>query len=167
MKTRKMAMPLLLPILVFGFICLLPAAAALAQEPATPPSVEIREDFSDDELKSFVKANEKVAAIQIESEQKMIKIIEDEGLTVDRFNELLQLQRDPAKTAEEASPEELTSFNNAAQVIIDENVKIEKQMSASIEEEGIDIETYKEIMLAYQHNPKIQNRVNKLVNGDN
>ena len=95
-------------LLLFGFICLLPAVQVFAQEPAPQPSVEVREDFSDDELKSFVKANEKVMAIQIESEQKMIKAIEDEGLTVNRFNEILEDQRDPSRgneTSVENRPE--------------------------------------------------------------
>lgn len=126
----------------------------------------MREDFSDNELKSFVKANEKVTVIQMEAEQKMIKAIEGEGLTVERFNQILEQQRDPSR-ASETSVEELQSFNNAAQVILEENTRIEKEMTSSIEEEGIDIETYKQIMVAYQQNPDVQSRVNKFVENDN
>jgi hypothetical protein len=177
MKTRKNANRVLAFLLV-AFVCLLPAATVGAQEtdqqerdqevsPTPEPSIEMREDFSDNELKSFVKANEKVTVIQIEAEQKMIKAIEDEGLSIERFNDILEQQRDPSRASGEPSAEELQSFNKAAQVILDENAKIEKQMTTSIEEEGIDIETYKQIMLAYQQNPDIQNRVNKMVNGEN
>lgn len=141
-------------------------AAILAQDTATrEPSVAIREDFSDDELKSFVKANEKVSAIQMQAEQKMIRAIEDEGLSVERFHEILEQQRDPSRTSE-TSMDELESFNNAAQVILEENERIEKQMTTSIEEEGIDVETYKQIMLAYQQSPAVQDRVNGLISGD-
>ena len=152
-------------LILFCLMCLLPASAALAQDPAESPSIQLREDFSDDELKSFVQANERVVAIQLEGEQKMIKAIEQEGLTVDRFHEILEQQRDPQRGTETSS-EELKSFNNAAQSILKENEELEKQMSASIEEEGIDIETYKQIMVAYQQNPGIQSRVNKMVNGE-
>lgn len=140
---------------------------ASAQDTVPQPSNELRADFSDDELKSFVKANEKVMAIQMEGEQKMIKAIEDEGLTLDRFNQILEEQRDPQRGESATSPDELKSFNSAAQVILEENARVEKEMSITIEEEGIDIETYKQIMLAYQQNPTIQNRVNKMVNGEN
>lgn len=156
-------------LLLFAFFCFLPLAAVWAQEPQEPvqqPSVEMREDFSDDELKSFVKANEKVMVIQMEAEQTMIKAIEDEGLSVERFNEILEQQRDPSR-ASETSSEELESFNNAAQVILEENARIEKKMTSSIEDEGIDIETYKQIMVAYQQSPDVQTRVNNLVNTDN
>lgn len=150
---------------LFCVIMLLPAAAVWAQEPAAAPSVQIREDFSDDELQSFVDANEKVSAIQMEGEQQMIKAIEEEGLSVERFHEILEQQRDPQK-ATETSPEELKSFNSAAQVILQENKKLEQKMTSSIEEAGINIETYQQIMLAYQQSPAIQERVTKMVNNE-
>lgn len=194
MKSKQIVKPFFV-IWVACFICLLPASKVLAQQPETQPprteqpepgfetqqqqteqqesqqpetqpSIQLRNDFSDTELKSFVKVNEKVTVIQKESEQKMIKAIEDKGLTVNRFNEILELQRDPQKKTD-ASQEELTSFNSAAQVIIEENQKLEKQMTTSIEEEGMDIDTYKEIMIAYQQNPTIQSKINKLIGGDN
>lgn len=132
------------------------------------PSVQMRQNFSDDELKSFVKANEKVMAIQMEGEQMMIKAIEGEGLSVDRFHEILEQQRDPQRaTDSSATEEELASFNNAAQTILQENERLEQRMATSIEEEGIDIDTYKQIMLAYQQNPDVQNRVNKMLSEEN
>lgn len=156
------------PVFFLALIGLFSVTAVWAQDsiPPSQPSTEMREDFSDNELESFVRANEKVMAIQTEGEQKMIKAIEGEGLTLDRFNQILEQQRDPQRGTE-TSPEELASFNNAAQVILQENARIEEQMTSTIEEQGIDIETYKQIMLAYQQSPTIQNRVNKLVKGDN
>lgn len=153
------------PILV-GFVLVLTAlssAAVWGQDTVPQPSTSMREDFSDDELQSFVKANEKVMAIQLEGEEKMIKAIEDEGLTLDRFNQILEQQRDPQRGTE-TSQEELQSFNNAAQQILQENARIEKEMETSIQEQGIDVETYKQIMLSYQQSPVIHDRVNKMVN---
>lgn len=167
MKTRQSASPVL-SIALLVFLLAVPLTAAWAQEPAQQqqPSVEMREDFSDNELKSFVRANEKVTVIQMEAEQKMIKAIEDEGLSVERFNQILEQQRDPSR-ASEASAEELQSFNNAAQVILEENTRIEKEMTSSIEEQGIDIETYKQIMIAYQQSPEVQGRVNAFIENGN
>lgn len=148
--------------IIAGFICFAP----WAKDSVAQPSTEMREDFSDDELQSFLKANEKVMTIQLEAEEKMINAIEGEGLTLDRFNQILEEQRDPQRGVE-TSPEELKSFNNAAEAILQENDRVEKQMTTSIEAEGIDIETYKQIMLAYQQDPDVQGRVNKMVNGEN
>lgn len=147
--------------LLFLF-ALLPAATLLAQDPSAQPSVEIRDDFSDDELKSFVKASKRITAIQMETEQKMVQAIENEGLTVDRFHQILEEQRNP-QGATQTSVEELKSFNNAAQTIIQVNRKIEQQMAASVEEAGINIERYNQIMVAYQQSPAIQSRVDKFL----
>jgi hypothetical protein len=155
-----------LPALLLAFIFLAPLVQLRAQETSSEPSVTFREDFSDKELKSFVKANEAVMAIQQESEQKMVDAIEGEGLTVERFHEILQSQRDPG-SATEASAEELGSFNKAAQVIIEESRKAEEKMETSIKHEGIDIDTYKEIMLAYKQSPDVQSKINKMVSSDN
>ena len=97
MKARKISNPVL-ACLLLCLTCLICTATVSAQQtdeqavPGQPPSIEMREDFSDGELKSFVKANEKVTVIQMEAEQKMIKAIEDEGLSVERFNAIGILQ---------------------------------------------------------------------------
>lgn len=167
MKSTKVGVPVMLGWLLIGLICFIPLTATWAQDSVPQPSTSIREDFSDDELKSFVQANEKVMAIQVEAEQNMIKAIENEGLTVDRFHQILEQQRDPQRGTEtETSEEELKSFNNAAQVILQENAKVEAEMTTTIEDQGIDIETYKQIMLAYQQSPAVQSRVNGLVKGE-
>ena len=146
-------------------LTLLCSAAVIAQDTTRQPSTAMREDFSDAELTSFVKVNEKVMQIQVEGEQKMIKAIQDEGLTVERFNQILEEQRDPQRGGETSS-EELSSFNNAAQQILQENARLEQQMETSIKEEGIDVETYKQILLAYQQIPDIKDRVNRMVKRD-
>jgi hypothetical protein len=161
MKTQQRN-PALYILLLIGVFCAASQVSVFAQEPAEPAAPQIRDDFSDDELTSFVKASKKITSIQMATEQKMIKAIENEGLTVDRFHQILEQQRN-ATSATETSPQELTSFNNAAQAIIEENRKVEQDMAASIEEEGIDIETYNQIMVAYQQNPGIQKKVDALL----
>ncbi|HLT79993.1 MAG TPA: DUF4168 domain-containing protein [Cyclobacteriaceae bacterium] len=138
------------------------------QQPApqnpTGPQVDVREDYSDAELESFVNANEKVASIQQETEEKIIGKIEENGLTVDRFNQILQSQQDPSmKESVQATAEELAAFNTVAQSIVDENQKVRKQIESSIQEEGLNLATYEEMMVAYQYSPKVQERVHKLL----
>ena len=161
MKTQQLN-PALCILVLIGIFCGSPEVSVFAQEPAEPAAPQVRDDFSDDELKSFVKASKKITSIQMETEQKMIKAIENEGLTVDRFHQILEQQRN-ATSGTETSAAELKSFNNAAQAIIQENRKVEQQMTASIEDEGIDIETYNQIMVAYQQNPGIQRKVDNLL----
>jgi hypothetical protein len=132
--------------------------------PQQPASQALREDYSDAELKSFVNANKRVASIQEETEQKIIGQIEQNGLTVDRFNEILAGQQNPSKKDSiQASSEELAAFNQIAQSIVSENEKVKDRIETSIEEEGINIDTYEAIMVAYQFSPKVQQRIHKLL----
>ena len=132
--------------------------------PQQPASPALREDYSDAELKSFVNANKRVASIQEETEQKIIDQIEEKGLTVDRFNEILAGQQNPSKKDSiPASSGELAAFNQIAQSIVSENEKVRDRIEASIEEEGINIDTYEAIMVAYQFSPKVQQRIHKLL----
>lgn len=123
---------------------------------------EVKEDFKDKELESFVKANQKVNAIQAEGETKMMQAIDESDLTVDRFNEILAAQQDPQRN-NDATAEEMSSFNNVAQEIIKERQEMEVKMTQTIEEEGIDLDTYNMIMYAYQQSPEVQKRVNDLL----
>lgn len=122
----------------------------------------MKEDFKDKELESFVKANQKVNAIQAEGETKMMQAIDESDLTVDRFNEILAAQQDPQRN-NDATAEEMSSFNNVAQEIIKERQEMEVKMTQTIEEEGIDLDTYNMIMYAYQQSPEVQKRVNDLL----
>lgn len=140
--------------LIFIAVC---SSVSLAQE-----TTQVREDFSKDELKSFVDAYEEVQGIQQESEQQVINAIENGNLSKERFNEILAQQQDPGKKSD-ATAEEMTAFNSAAQAIIKERQKVEKQMVDAIEEEGIDINTYQEIMIAYQQSPKVQKKINQIL----
>lgn len=151
-KTKKFTLSL---IAIFFFTV---GSTALAQV----PQQELREDFKDKELESFVKASQKVNQIQAEGEAKMVKAIEEEGLTLDRFNEILTNQQNPQKE-DDATSEELSSFNNAAQVIMQERQAMQIKMATSIEEEGIDMDTYNMIMYAYQQSPKVQQRIDDLL----
>jgi len=95
------------------------AGVAMAQQPAAQPNAPMNvptPDYSDAQLKRFVSASEKVAMISQEytpklqssndeaaqkkmfeeADQKMVKAVHDEGMTVDQFNGINQsLQQDP------------------------------------------------------------------------
>lgn len=94
--------------------------AAMAQQSATQPGASTMTtptpDYSDAQLERFLSASEKVAMISQEytpklqaspdeetkqkvfqeADQKMVKAVQDEGMTVDQFNGINQsLQQDP------------------------------------------------------------------------
>lgn len=123
---------------------------------------ELREDFTEDELETFVETSGSVTEIYAESEKKIVGTIQDEGLTVERFNEIIAQQQDPAAEVD-ATQEELTAMNSAAQVIMKERQKIQTEVTEVITKNGLDVKTYQEIMFAYQQSPTIKQKIDAMM----
>ncbi|HET8861057.1 DUF4168 domain-containing protein [Marivirga sp.] len=92
---------------------------------------KVATNYSDEDNQTFVRANLDITKVQQEAEKEVTKIIEDNGLKVDRFNDIVAIQQ--GKSDEEASPEELKSFNAAAQKIMTTNQQTQMKMVAKME----------------------------------
>jgi hypothetical protein len=133
------------------------------QEYGHNPQLEVREDFSDQELEQFIEANKNAIVVQQGAEQKMIQAIQDEGLDINTFNEILTSKQNPNYESQ-ASPEDHNKFDHAVEEVVKIQEEMMTEMESAIEEAGITIETYEEILIAYQQNPKVQEKVNELLN---
>ena len=136
-------------------------AVATAQLPGQPQQ-EVKEDFSKEELEQFVDANKVVADVQRSSEEKMVKAIEEEGLEVQQFNEILTTQQNPEAEAE-VSDDDLNKFNKAVEKVMKVQQDMQTDLQKAIEESGITVQKYDQILIAYQQSPKVQEEVNKIL----
>lgn len=141
-------------------LCLLFSLNAMAQQ-TTPPQQQPVEDFKEEELKQFAHAAGKVMVIQQETEQKMMKVLEEENIEVDKFNEILMAQQsqDPELAASE---EEMESFNKASEKMMEIQNEVQGEMVKAIQEEGLEPEKYEQIMLAYQSSPEVKAKIDAL-----
>lgn len=134
----------------------------LAHAQISSPQIPVKENFKAEEIQSFIKANQKVVYLEKTSEDEMIKAMREEGFTVERFNEIAAAQQTPEKQVK-IEQEEIQSFNNVIQKVADISKSTENKMSASIEEEGLDVVTYQQIVLAYQNSAKVKHEVDALL----
>jgi len=134
----------------------------LAHAQISSPQIPVKENFKAEEIQSFIKANQKVVYLEKTSEDEMIKAMREEGFTVERFNEIAAAQQTPEKQVK-IEQEEIQSFNNVIQKVADISKNTENKMSASIEEEGLDVVTYQQIVLAYQNSAKVKHEVDALL----
>ena len=123
---------------------------------------QIREDYSEKELQTFVDANKEVAQIQNAAEQEMISAIEEHKLDVKVFNEILMAKQNP-NAEPEASEEQLTKFDQAIGDVMQIQQKTENKMQKAIQDAGMNVEEYQQIMMAYQQSPEVQQKVNELI----
>src|SRR5690606_9261097 len=96
------------------------ASVAVAQEPvqqAPLQTQEVKEDFEEEELNCFLNASSKINEIQMEAQGEMMKIVEDEGLSVEKFNQIAEAQQAPDSSATQPDPGEVESFQKAAEKI--------------------------------------------------
>ncbi|WP_266204555.1 DUF4168 domain-containing protein [Pontibacter kalidii] len=150
---------------VMATMCL--GSAANAQEAAATPDgaaqEQAQQQYSEEDLQKFVEANTSVTDIQQTSRDTVVAVIEENSLTLERFNELAKAHR--AKKLEEVAenPEEIAAFSNAAQAVVKLQPETKEKIEAAVQEHGLTMEKYNALMKAYKENPEVQNQVRKIV----
>ncbi len=127
------------------------------------PVKGIADDFSDSELEGFANAVVQIMSIQQQGQQQMMGKIEEADMTVERFNEITIQVQEMGVDQVEMAEEEAEVFIMLSEEIEQIQIDLEEIMIGAIEEEGITIEKYEEIMTAYQQNPELQQRVQQLL----
>ncbi|PRY08838.1 uncharacterized protein DUF4168 [Pontibacter ummariensis] len=122
--------------------------------------------FSEEELEKFVEANTKVTEIQKEGREGIVAAIEEQKLTVDRFNELAKAHR--AQKLEEVAenPEEISAFSNAAQNVVKLQPETRDKIQQAIVDSGLTKEKYDTIMQAYESDPEVQVQIRRIVHAE-
>lgn len=138
------------------------SAGVMAQVPMQgDQQQQVNTDFSEEELEDFVDVYVKASEIQQENETVMMQAIEEEDLELERFNEILTARQNQASVQDiDATPEELASFNKAAEKIMEVQQEAQTEINELIEEE-IGAEKYQQIAMAYQQSPEVQQKINE------
>jgi hypothetical protein len=130
--------------------------AQFPQQPAQPTEI------SDTELMQFASAYTTVQSIQEQLQNKMVAAVQNEGLDVQKFNEILNAQQDPDKEAD-ASEEELEKFAAANKSIEQIQNQGQKDIEKVITDNKLTVPRYQEIMRAVQSDPELQTKLQKLI----
>lgn len=128
-------------------IALMASAAVFAQT-----------DVSDVQLAQFADAYIKVQEENVAAQQKMIAIIEDEGLNVERFSEIQEASMDPAQESN-ATPDEVKKHAKAIEKLNKLQPELEKNAINGIESTGISVEQYQSLASAIQNDQGLQQRL--------
>jgi Cu2+-containing amine oxidase len=138
---------------------------AIAQQtgPQKTPQQQPQQAISDADIKLFVDASTRLMDLQQQSEQAMMTILEEEKLSVDKFNELAQAHQQQKLAEAEGTAEEKAAFNKSIQRMMEMQPDIEKNMQAAIQKDGMTMERYEQIMMAYQQDPAVQAKIQKMM----
>lgn len=136
--------------------------SVLAQQ-ALPPQMEINEDFTDKELKEFVKINVELIPIQEKGQEDMLKAIEKEGLKVERFQELAQAQQAGKLTEVSGDPEEIAKFSQAGQKVLDAQQEVQLKVQEQIVKSELSEEKFQEIYMAYSQSENVKSKIDEMM----
>ncbi|HYW18008.1 MAG TPA: DUF4168 domain-containing protein [Nodularia sp. (in: cyanobacteria)] len=161
---------------VFAFL-LAGNLSALAQAPESKPETQLSQSLqaqlqlsqvkttvSQEELQQFAKVIPTLQKIGQTSQQRSAQIIEQSGLSVERFQELSEAQQSPgAEPSSPATPEEQQSFNQIAPEIESIQKDTLSEQEEAVRAGGLEPNRFNEIMIAIQQDPALQQQVQQLI----
>ena len=141
--------------------------AAFAQDTEAPVTQEQLDavEFSDDELRKFIKANTAAVELQKEGRENVVSTIEEAGLTVDRFNELAQANREKKLDEVAKDDKEKEAFGNVVRAVIKLQPENKAKVEKAITDAGLTLEQYGKIHSAFQKDKVVQTKVQLLLQG--
>lgn len=143
------------------FIFLMGVETVLAQVPQQLPQQQ-KIEVSDGEIEQFALAFVEIQNIEQKVQPEMVQAVEEEGIEVQRFNEIMNAQQDPNQEVD-ASEDELKKFAAANREIEDIQNRAQREMLGKIDEAGLTVERYQEIMNALRNDPKLQQKLQQIV----
>lgn len=121
-------------------------------------------DISEAELQQFMTVSQQIQTINQEVQQEMAKVVQDEELGVQRFNEIQRAQMNPEQQVD-ATNEEMKKYEKSVQQFKEIQVDAQQRMEKKISDEGLTVERYQEIVKAIQSDPEVQNQFREMQPG--
>lgn len=144
---------------------------AASQQPPTQPPANVQPgipegilptaDYSDEELGIFCDALIKIQELQTAEQPKMLAVIEENGLTVDRFNMLAQQMQQTGQAA--GTPEEKQAFQTITTKFEEIQKAMEPSYEAAVKEAGMEVEKYQQINIDAQQNPPLAQKIQMMI----
>ncbi len=142
-----------------------------AQEPETEnesesetDTVEVSFPFSDDKLLNFFDANRSMSEARKGFQEQMAETVAEEGLTLERFQQIANANKIGALNGGAFSEEEIEAFNTLGPRISDIQKKMRDRNSQIILEKGFESPSeYQEILNEYRKDEQLRSYVNDLL----
>ncbi|WP_158858414.1 DUF4168 domain-containing protein [Lunatibacter salilacus] len=155
----------LLKVLSFSILFSLSfAVSGIAQQlPTEQP--QVNENFTDADYEQFVAINMDLIPLQQDADEKMMTAISDNGLEIERFQQLFQAQQQGNITDASDDPQEIAKFNEAGQQIMKVQEEANQEIQKKITDSGMEVQKFQEMSMAYQQSPKVKQKIDEMIQG--
>ncbi|WP_310994333.1 DUF4168 domain-containing protein [Aequorivita marina] len=137
---------------VFLFVAMMGTFGLFAQETTV----------SDAELTQFANAYQEMQMQNQQAQQQMVKIIEDEGMDVQRFSTIQQASMDPNQEVD-ATVAEMKMHGNAIAKMEKLQPELEKKASEKIAATGLSMERFEALAAQIQQDQALQQRLQAIL----
>ncbi len=121
-------------------------------------------EVSDSELQLVIDLFSEIQPIQEATQMKMIEKVEDEGMEVQRFTQIMSaLQQGMDADAVEASEDEMKKFEEINEVISKMQEEADDAIVKIIEDSDMGLDRFQNVTMAIQTDPEIQARYIELL----
>jgi len=135
---------------------------ANAQVAPTQTTMQTQTNITTAELTKFAGAFVDVQEENKVAQQQLMGIIQDQGLELERFNEIQKSKMNPEATVD-ASSEELEKHKAVVTALESMQPEFESKMMAIIEDHGLTMDKYKEVALALQKDKALQQKFQQIM----
>ena len=137
---------------LFLFVTMLGSVGLFAQDASV----------SDAELTKFANAYQSVQIQNQEAQQKMIAIIQAEGMELERFGAIQEATMDP-NAKSDATPAEMKQHANVTSKIQKMQPGLEKEATKGIEAAGLTMERYQALATVIQQDQNLLQRLQSIM----
>lgn len=133
---------------------------AAQPQPATPEAAPAGSDVSQTEIEQFANAIEQFQSIQSGAQQQANQILQEEQLSPERFNQIMQTQQNPeAQPSSEISAEEREKFDRVSTQLGELQESTRTQMEQALQQEGLPRERFAEILAMVRQDATLRQRI--------
>lgn len=139
---------------------------ALAQPSSQFAQAQVKQaattEVSSQELEQFAQAVEEMQSIQIESRDQVSQALQEEGISKERFQEILKAQRNPEVNVN-ASQQEMQKFESASEKLAEIQRNTQSQMKEAVTDQGLEVARFQQIVAAVRENSTLQQQVQQMI----
>lgn len=127
-----------------------------------PQQIEPATDVSDEEMEQFANAFSGIQQIDQQLQPELVQAVQEEGIEVQRFNEIMNAQQNPNQEVD-AREEELKKFAAASREIEEIQMRAQREMREVVTKSGLDMERYQAIIAALRNDAELQQRLQQMM----
>ncbi|SFU34466.1 protein of unknown function [Pustulibacterium marinum] len=119
-------------------------------------------NVTDSDLQKFADIFMEVQTENQNVQQEMVKVIKENGLEPQRFQEIQKAQMDPNTTAE-VTDEETKSYEAVMSVLMEMQPKFEAKMQKIVTDNGLTLERYQKVATVIQTDTALQQKLQNII----